>query len=924
MCRVGFQWEAAHNPAIVGKVFQDDEDGAALGDGNSRLAALMDKIGGDVCVYLKDCPSTSPPSVEQVGVIKLTIGGKTYKAVFGVYDPISNQIQLEDIPTLSLSDINPNHKIQDLPSSFEQLILIKKGTTYIPCTPESAYGDFCSKSDISTDAEFLSKWANDIANCFSSTSNIVNLTTESIPADDLIWLDNLLKGNNTITDEKGVQHHTSKAVLVYTNDQSDLDYAQSFVPADGAVKIWVHKGASSYELRSDLPDFVTTTMGLSVDAAKQAIKETILDQIDKTIKPFDFITTALYDFYDAAAKNIRSYRIPEYVWYRQSLNYKPAYFYAYQWFIAPVKDEGTKYKSLFDMATKEELARVFPHMKTALDELGTPETDFAFYCGIWNGLVETVAFLPAMTSVVYGALSEKGQEDIKDTFNLMANYVASDGQTGFWAAIRDGFKTATGTGDKLAELGGEIVFVALLEAVDPSAVAALSPQLAKVVQILKYLNNFDTALKDLNIVRKFTPDGIAVLYQAEHELARITDSRMIGTVFKQDTKELLALPASSTIDNIVLQSDGKKLFAIADGKTYQLVDQVLVTRYSGLTAELKNLIDNFGFGSLKLAENGSDIVFLANNGTDEVARIVDNKLVPKRFISSGTDIGSSVDNLHMVKNGDNYGFRIADTSIPIRGVNFTDFKASVNGGFPNPNLADESFYLFSEKKWGDLENLFKDNNLNKVDGVIYPPNDGFIGHTIGSLEAGAKIDRYGGYIDESTGVFKDNGKFLANDGEALTNRALPAGSDEKIYSQYEVLKDIPNTKRGEAIPWFGEKGTGIQYQVTEGVDDLIEGGYLRRISAETSDGVLLPLGRGSTGRTLANNLSEELAMKEILSNPTAGQIIPDMPPLTDQRWLGWRKMQYIKSLSDGTNINIHFVGNWEDDILVAVDDFKFK
>lgn len=32
--------------------------------------------------------------------------------------------------------------------------------------------------------------------------------------------------------------------------------------------------------------------------------------------------------------------------------------------------------------------------------------------------------------------------------------------------------------------------------------------------------------------------------------------------------------------------------------------------------------------------------------------------------------------------------------------------------------------------------------------------------------------------------------------------------------------------------------------------------------------------------------------------------------LRDARWVGWNKLQYVKTLSDGTEIVIHFVGKF--------------
>jgi RHS repeat-associated protein len=85
---------------------------------------------------------------------------------------------------------------------------------------------------------------------------------------------------------------------------------------------------------------------------------------------------------------------------------------------------------------------------------------------------------------------------------------------------------------------------------------------------------------------------------------------------------------------------------------------------------------------------------------------------------------------------------------------------------------------------------------------------------------------------------------------------------------------------------------------------------------------LKPLGLGSTGRTVATTLQEELAMKEILANPSMGKEV--IKNIGDPRWTGWSKMQYIKTLGDGTKIVIHYVGKIQNGVLQAVDDFKFK
>jgi hypothetical protein len=80
---------------------------------------------------------------------------------------------------------------------------------------------------------------------------------------------------------------------------------------------------------------------------------------------------------------------------------------------------------------------------------------------------------------------------------------------------------------------------------------------------------------------------------------------------------------------------------------------------------------------------------------------------------------------------------------------------------------------------------------------------------------------------------------------------------------------------------------------------------------------LVAQGLGSTGRTAAANLTEQLAMQEIVSNPTLGRTV--MTGMKDSRWLGWDKMQYTHTALDGSKTTIHYVGQFKNGILNAVD-----
>lgn len=77
---------------------------------------------------------------------------------------------------------------------------------------------------------------------------------------------------------------------------------------------------------------------------------------------------------------------------------------------------------------------------------------------------------------------------------------------------------------------------------------------------------------------------------------------------------------------------------------------------------------------------------------------------------------------------------------------------------------------------------------------------------------------------------------------------------------------------------------------------------------------------GSTGRVAAQNLAEELAMQEIISNPSAGKILIETMEDASGRWHGWSKM----TNKTAHGVEIHYNALWENGVIKAVDDFKFK
>ena len=130
-------------------------------------------------------------------------------------------------------------------------------------------------------------------------------------------------------------------------------------------------------------------------------------------------------------------------------------------------------------------------------------------------------------------------------------------------------------------------------------------------------------------------------------------------------------------------------------------------------------------------------------------------------------------------------------------------------------------YIPSDELYLKYKDVFDNPKYyNQETGAInWSENNGFAGTPIGEvLQLGTRIDRYG----------SDYGSFTSPEGVPYEMRAVAPGTDKKPYSVFEVVEPI-NVKLGGIVPWFDEPGEGIQYLLTDTVDELLDAGILRRI-----------------------------------------------------------------------------------------------
>ncbi|MDR1000693.1 MAG: hypothetical protein LBL96_07845 [Clostridiales bacterium] len=100
-------------------------------------------------------------------------------------------------------------------------------------------------------------------------------------------------------------------------------------------------------------------------------------------------------------------------------------------------------------------------------------------------------------------------------------------------------------------------------------------------------------------------------------------------------------------------------------------------------------------------------------------------------------------------------------------------------------------------------------------------------------------------------------------------------------------------------------------------DDLNKLAMMRSPSNYENSDITIA-GKGSSGRVEAQSLKEEIAMKQVISNPLKGAKPLDII-MTDIRWLA--KDGWIKMSQNVNGVEIHFLYNT---ITKVFDDFKFK
>ena len=123
------------------------------------------------------------------------------------------------------------------------------------------------------------------------------------------------------------------------------------------------------------------------------------------------------------------------------------------------------------------------------------------------------------------------------------------------------------------------------------------------------------------------------------------------------------------------------------------------------------------------------------------------------------------------------------------------------------------------------DDLVKSGNVGKwtnLDGSVkWPINDGAVPGTeeIITMKPGEKIGRIG----------SPNGRYTAPSGTPPEKLSLFPETDTSVYTEYEVIKEIPGVNKAEVAPWFDQPGGGIQHKMPKTIRQLERDGFIKKI-----------------------------------------------------------------------------------------------
>ncbi|GAA0716621.1 hypothetical protein GCM10009430_12500 [Aquimarina litoralis] len=211
---------------------------------------------------------------------------------------------------------------------------------------------------------------------------------------------------------------------------------------------------------------------------------------------------------------------------------------------------------------------------------------------------------------------------------------------------------------------------------------------------------------------------------------------------------------------------------------------------------------------------------------DEIAEIGANKIEEAkgwlRQIEAEGKVSNSTDLALKARRARAKLLLIANLSdyknIVARGFDLEEVKIAFKNFFPdNPSLEKTALDLFEQENFDELFDLFKANDINNWNGVIWPPMDGFrsideikpakeyIGESFDRFQASSNPSLGGSYVSPIEKIAKETGDvdeiYFTYDSRMLADNLTP-GTYYFKFDLSDKVSEAINLTTGEVAPWF--------------------------------------------------------------------------------------------------------------------------
>jgi hypothetical protein len=508
-----WQWDIIQNPAVFAGLTDKDEEGMYKQQDLTELIQIMQGLGNSQFLVLRNCEENQYYSSDAPKTNIINMNNKLFKYIIGTYIPDRNTVEIDKSDKTTGKNIDDKtYSDLQIDKDAKEIVLLASDNggvpVIVPCYQGVAnrYIELCGydiNSEISTST--IEAITNDIRNCLvvqpAQSGRIHNYSSEKI--ENAEELEKLYGGKQKINDPTAGERHNTKAQLYITDEttsQEDLNRIREITQNKDTV-IWLHKTSSNeWEIKSALPQMLGDAANLMKEANQAALKG------------IDAYAEFMYEALDYVANAVRVLKVPRYAWDDKDAHYKRIYAYVYKAVITV--GTGGYYNAVVQLVTSYGLSEMIgesnPEIANVLRQMGDGRVEFAFTAGVWDGAIETVAGALNLVSLPYKAASEKGRQEIVNTYNQLKDFelVDEDGnviESGIWAALKMGMKEEVSSTYRISHFSGEIALGVALCFVDPAALEAAGQKaIAITVRTLQFFDEIQgMAMKPLGYTLKF-------------------------------------------------------------------------------------------------------------------------------------------------------------------------------------------------------------------------------------------------------------------------------------------------------------------------------------------------------------------------------------------------------------------------------------